>query len=404
MNKIKVIKTEQDYKEALQFVEELISRDPDPDSDEGEQLALLATLVEDYEEKMFPETFPDPISAIKFRMEQSDLKQADLIPYIGSRSRVSEVLSGKRPLTLDMVRRLESGLGIPAKVLIQEPKFDENITYQYWDTNLVKTMQDRGYFGNMSLEKYSKADLLSNFFSMEQNAQTFALLRQTSYRSSPLTDKDALKAWMIRVVDKAKEIKLTTSYKHGVINSDFLQGLIKISIEERSPILAQDYLRSHGINLVVEPHLPKTYLDGAVILKKEENPIIGLTIRHDRLDNFWFTLLHEVAHIALHYNDEIDLFYDEKLQEKDGVKVDAKEIEADQLAEETILPKAKWEVSPARLIPSSMAAASLAKELGVNIAIIAGQIRHKGGKYIYLNKIVNDAKVRHFFPNERWTE
>ena len=94
------------------------------------------------------------------------------------------------------------------------------------------------------------------------------------------------------LVDKAKEIKLTTSYKHGVINSDFLQGLIKISIEERSPILAQDYLRSHGINLVVEPHLPKTYLDGAVILKKEENPIIGLTIRHDRLDNFWFTLLH----------------------------------------------------------------------------------------------------------------
>ena len=74
------------------------------------------------------------------------------------------------------------------------------------------------------------------------------------------------------------------------------------------------------------------------------------------------------------------------------------------MAEEVLLPKAKWEVSPARLIPSSMAANSLAKELGVHIAIIAGQIRHKGNKYIYLNKIVNEVKVRKYFPDAKWNK
>jgi len=142
-------------------------------------------------------------------------------------------------------------------------------------------------------------------------------------------------------------------------------------------------------------------LDGATILINKDNPIIGLTLRYDRLDNFWFTLLHELAHIALHYNSDVSLFYDEI----EGLKIidlDEKEKEADALAEEAILPKAKWEISPARLIPSAMAANSLANELRVHPAIIAGQIRYKGNKYIYLNKIVNAAKVRKYFPNEKW--
>ena len=84
--------------------------------------------------------------------------------------------------------------------------------------------------------------------------------------------------------------------------------------------------------------------------------------------------------------------------------IDKKEQEADALAEESLLPRTKWEVSPARLIPSSMAANSLAKEVGVHVAIIAGQIRHKGNKYIYLNKIVNESKVRGCFPEQKWNK
>lgn len=404
MINIKVIKTEQDYQEALKLVEELMGRDPNPDSAEGEQLSLLSALIEDYEARTFPAMLPDPIEAIKFRMEQSGLKPTDLVPYIGSRSRVSEILSGKRQLTIDMVRALSDGLGVPAKVLIRKPVLDENAEYESWDNRLVSEMEKRGYFGDASLKKTGKVTLLKNFFSLTGTpVQMAGMLRKSNYRSSPLTDKHALSAWANRIIKKAKKIKATKKYSHGIINSNFLQELVKLSVKENSPILAQEYLKKYGIILVVEPHFSKTYLDGATILVNKDNPVIGLTLRYDRLDNFWFTLLHELAHIARHYNSGINLFYDE-IEGIKAIDLDEKEKEADALAEEAILPNAKWEISPARLIPSSMAANSLASELGVNVALIAGRIRHKGNKYIYLNKIVNEAKVRHYFPNEKWNK
>lgn len=399
MDKIKVIKTERDYQEALKLIEGLIGRDPDPDSAEGEQLSLLGTLIQDYEAKAFPETLPNHIEAIKFRMEQADLKPADLIPYLGSRSRVSEILSGKRQLTIDMVRALSEGLGIPAKVLIKQSGSGEDSEYQSWDNRLVAEMEARGYFGSASLKKYGKIELLKNFFSLIGSpAQIGGLLRKSNYRSSPLTDKRALSAWAVRVIKKAKKIKVPTKYKHGTIDLPFMQELAKLSIKENGPALAQEYLKKHGIILVIERHFSKTYLDGGTILINKDNPVIGITLRYDRLDNFWFTLMHELAHLAKHYNSGVAFFYDEIEDVK--IDIDEREREADELAQEALLPNAKWEISPARLIPSSLAAKSLANELGVHVAIIAGQIRHRGGKYVYLNKIVNEAKVRKYFPNE----
>src|SRR5579871_969843 len=140
MDEIKKIKTRSDYDAALRTIELLIANDPDPDSVEGEKLSLLGTLVSDYESGMFPETLPDPVEAIKFRMEQSNLKPADLVPYIGSRSRVSEILSGKRTLTIEMMRSLEVGLGIPAKVLLNEPRESEDTLFSNWGKTLLREM------------------------------------------------------------------------------------------------------------------------------------------------------------------------------------------------------------------------------------------------------------------------
>lgn len=114
----KLIKTQREYRAALRRVEELM--DARPGTDEGDELELLATLVEIYEEKHAPVPPPDPIEAIRFRMEQENLRPLDLVPLLGSRSRVSEVLNGKRPLTLAMIRRLHQSLGIPADVLVME--------------------------------------------------------------------------------------------------------------------------------------------------------------------------------------------------------------------------------------------------------------------------------------------
>jgi HTH-type transcriptional regulator / antitoxin HigA len=404
MVEIKVIKTETDYREALKSIEALMAKDPDPESAEGEQLELLSTLVSDYESKAFPATLPDPIEAIKFRMEQADLKPADLIPYIGSRSRVSEILSGKRNLTVEMMRALESGLGIPAKVLLGQPNQDESSQYRNWAPRLLEEMKERGYFGKLSLKISDSADLVRQFFEpICSPSQLLGMLRQSSYRSSPRTDRRALAAWSGAVLKKAEKIKVPTKYRKGTVNMNFMQELAKLSVNENGPLLAREFLQRNGIRLVVEKHFSKTYLDGAAILINRENPVIGLTLRYDRLDNLWFTLMHELAHISLHYDQDINLFYDE-IEGVKGITLSEKEEEADRMAEEALLPQSKWEVSPARLIPSLMAARSLAAETGVHIAIIAGQMRHRGKAYGYLNKIVHEEKARKYFPEEKWTK
>lgn len=405
MNNIKVIKTEQDYRDALKSVEELMNLDPNPESVEGEQLTLLTALIQEYESRILPQSLPTPIEAIRFRMEQADLKPTDLIPYIGSRSRVSEVLSGKRPLTLEMIRAIETGLGIPAKVLIQKTDANPDSKYERWDIRLVKLMEGRGYFGKKTLKNNTKSDLLDGLFTSlgTSRLQPVALLRKTSYRSAILTDKDALLAWQIRVVQKADKMKVPVKYKHGSLDISFMKTLIQLSVDTDGPKKAIKMLADVGIKLVIEPHLPKTHLDGAAILTGKENPIIGLTLRHDRLDNFWFTLLHELAHIIKHYNSDFDSFFDEKLQDKKGIEFSSKDIEeeADELAEEAILPKAKWEISPAKVIPSAMAAQSLANELGVHISVVAGIIRFKHQNYYYLHKIVanEESRVQWLFPD-----
>ena len=118
---IKAIRTEADYLAALREVSALIDLDPASDSPEGERLEVLGTLVQAYEAKHYPIDPPDPIEAIKFRMDQSGLSVKDLVPYIGPLNRVYEVLSYKRPLSLNMIRRLSEGLHIPAEVLIRAP-------------------------------------------------------------------------------------------------------------------------------------------------------------------------------------------------------------------------------------------------------------------------------------------
>ncbi|VFM99268.1 MAG: HTH-type transcriptional regulator / antitoxin HigA [Candidatus Kentron sp. G] len=120
MNPITIIKTGEEHQQALARISALMDSDPAPDSPEANQLELLALVIEHYEQKHYPIDPPDPIEAIRFSMDQMDLSRKDLARYIGSPSKVSEVLSGKRPLSLNMIRRLNAGLGISADVLIRE--------------------------------------------------------------------------------------------------------------------------------------------------------------------------------------------------------------------------------------------------------------------------------------------
>ena len=112
------IRTKADYKRALREVSAYFDNEPVPGSEDGDRFEILATLVEAYESKHFPIEAPDPIEAIRFRMEQGGLTVKDLVPSIGQPNRVYEVLNRKRGLTLEMIRNLHRNLGIPAESLI----------------------------------------------------------------------------------------------------------------------------------------------------------------------------------------------------------------------------------------------------------------------------------------------
>lgn len=114
------IRTEKEYRAALRVVSTLVDQDPSPDTPEGERLDVLLTLIEAYERKHYPIDLPDPVEAIKFRMDQAGLSVKDLEPMIGQPNRVYEVLSHKRPLTLRMIRNLNKGLSISAQMLITD--------------------------------------------------------------------------------------------------------------------------------------------------------------------------------------------------------------------------------------------------------------------------------------------
>ena len=125
---IRIIKTKHQHRRYRKEVERLIGLDPDPHTDEGARLELLAKLVDDYEKEHFKFRKPDPVEAILFRMEEQGLRQADLAAIVGGKNRASEVLARKRPLTLPMIRALHDKLGIPSELLIREPVADYRVT------------------------------------------------------------------------------------------------------------------------------------------------------------------------------------------------------------------------------------------------------------------------------------
>jgi len=401
---IKVIKSKSEYEAALAAIEELIDRDPDVETPEADQLELLTLLVQDYESKTFQRALPDPVDAIQFRMEQENLTQRDLVPYIGSRSKVSEVLSRKRPLTLSMIRALHSNLGIPAKVLLEERDLsDLEEEHIDWGRFPLREMMARGWIKESVVNLRDQAeDVLRRFFAhLGSPTAVVVLYRKTDHvRSARSMDRYALAAWTARIMIRALEDPPPVEYRPQAVNLEFMREVARLSWSESGPLLAREFLRKHGIALIIEPHLPRTHLDGATIMIHLDRPVIGLTLRHDRIDNFWFCLMHELAHIMLHIGGEITQFYDDLDVESPD---DSREQEADQIASEALIPKEEWVKSPASRLRSPEAAEHLAKHLGIHPAIVAGRMRYEFKAYRLLNQLVGHRQVRRCFPDVDWS-
>jgi HTH-type transcriptional regulator/antitoxin HigA len=396
----KVIKNMDEYEAALREVESLMSSDPPPDSEGGTRLELLALLISAYEDEHFPVANPTAIDAIQFRMEQLGLAQRDLVPYVGSRSRVSEILNGKRPLTMKMARALHRELRIPAEVLLEElPRgllpTEEQIE---WDRFPTREMVKRNWFPEFkgkAAEATSHAqELISGLLARAGMLDLRPAFLRQHIRAGSQMDNYGLLAYWARAVELARGQRLGGTYQPRLIDQSFMTDLVHLSYLRDGPNLAKEYLSKHGIHLIILAHLPRTHLDGAAVLLDDGTPAVILTLRHDRLDNFWFCLCHELGHVALHLREDKDSRYFDDLD----VEGDLSEVEADRFAERSLIPPRSWARAAVRRQHSVQGVRQYASRLRVHPGIIAGRIRREQNNYRILWSLVGKGEVRKHFP------
>ncbi len=395
---IKVITNEQQHRQMRAELDRLIESNPAPGSGDADRIVLIAKLLEVYEREQFHFNLPNPLDAIRFRMAEQELLQKDLIPFIGSKSKVSEVLAGKRPLTLQMIRALHAGLGIPAEILLQTSHPSEyELQDLDWQQFPIREMLKRGWIKSQYKNANQHAqELIQTFLApLDQRFLSLALYRRTlRQRDDQVTNIYSILAWTARVLVRAKEESGLQPYKPETVTKDFLKEIAHLSWFTQGPLLAKEFLAKHGIPLIVERHLSGTKLDGAVILSDNFSPVIGLTLRNDRIDSFWYTLIHELSHILKHLKKADEIFADYDL---DSDSSQAIEREADKLTRETFIPQAIWLRSDAYYQRTEEAVHELAKELRIHPAVIAGRIRRESNNYFILGDIVGQGQVRKLF-------
>ncbi|MYC24292.1 MAG: ImmA/IrrE family metallo-endopeptidase [Gammaproteobacteria bacterium] len=403
MYTIRPIRSEEDYEAALARIRELMGAQRN--TPEGDELDVLTDLVEHYEDKQYPVDKPTAVNAIEFRMDQAGLTRRDLIPLIGSRQKVSDVLTGKRDITISMARALHKHLGIPADILLQEPGAAFDSTFDEIDPHRfpLKEMAKRNWFPELTKlpeppNLLDRAKELINALLQKAGgpqAAALPLYRKNAHRRlNAKTDPYALKAWCWRVLALANESPPQAPYRPGTVTEPFMRQVAQLSVHEDGPRRARQRLAEHGIALVIERHLPRTHLDGAALCLLDGRPVIGLTLRYDRIDNFWFSLMHELAHVSLHLDcDENELFIDDlSLTGEDPL-----EKEADTLAQNALIPPQLWHDSPVRQRATILAAYTFARQINVHPAIIAGRIRHDRANYRLLSQLVGSGQVRRQF-------
>lgn len=399
MFQVRTIKSQQDYAAAMARVEALW--EVDEGTPEAEELDVVSTLIEAYEDQHFPTEVVSPIDAIRFRMDQQGLTNRDLVPLIGSSNRVSEILNGKRSLTLAMIRALHTALKIPADLLITESRGRvpaEDMAIE-WSRFPVTQLAERGWIKKIKNLKDHAEEIMRDMITAAGGFEAAALsLRKKNVgsRRNAKMDGYALHAWCLHVLAKGRSKELAKRYKPGSVTRSFLTEIVHLSTQSDGPRVAQARLAELGIALVIARHLPRTHLDGAVMMTPEGHPVIGMTLRHDRLDNFWFCLLHELAHIGRHLGSDASAVFVDDL-DLAATDDDTKEIEADEWAREVSIPSKAWLRHPVASSQTIHNVCALASELRISPAIVAGRVRRASNNYKRLSDMVGNGEVRKQF-------
>lgn len=201
-------------------------------------------------------------------------------------------------------------------------------------------------------------------------------------------------AYRAGVYHKVANIKLKRKYDREDLTDEVVIGLGKLSALDGGPAMVADYLSNYGIHFVAVKHFDRTHLDGASMMLPDGTPIIALSLRHDRLDNFWFTLMHELMHVMYHLEPGAEPFYDDL---DAVVDLDPCEQEANDNAAEALFPQCEFEAFAGKCSALQIKAAAFAH--GISPAIIAGRIQKVRGNYKVFHQLVGRGEVRKHFPD-----
>jgi len=395
---VQVIKSEKQYLEAMAQLDELMVMDLEPGSDEGNTLEVLSVLIEKYEGETVDLGPIDPIEAIKFRLDQEGKSNRSLIPYIGSASKVSEVLSGKRKLSLNMIRALHNHLGLSYEALMSEHRPTVELDIE-WTAFPLKEMLERqlcpGYLKIGDVKEYAQ-ECVENFFGDRFPGIQMSAHHKSSARTGRPMNKYSLAVWHELSLKLAEEITPKGEFDLGELDDAFFDELASLSIFEKGPLLAEELLSRKGIRVVHVPHFSKTYLDGAALILEKDNqaPVISLTGRHDRLDNYWYVLLHELVHVRKHLfanGDSRNAIYDD-LDAAPGEDI---EEEADAIALNTLVSEEASHYL--RTATDAREVSALANEYNRSPAIYAGFLRNGRGNYRIFNNLIGRKEVSAMF-------
>lgn len=330
------------------------------------------------------------------------MSQKDLGAFLGLKEQQIQRYEAERYRSASLDRLIEVADALSVRIseraeLVGNSRL-ESVSPDAWQAFPIAEMYKRGWFedfsGTMAQARKSAGELVPAFLRGAHAQYAPMALHRKSVRSNGQVHEAAIAAWEARVRSLADRDPPECAFDRGRIGDAWLEGLTKLSLNPDGPAAAVKYLRAVGITLVVERQLPGTLLDGAALCSLNRHAIVALTLRHDRLDNFWFTLMHEIGHLKLHVGEgEFIAIFDDT----DAPASDQVERDADLFAQEVLLSSEKWKLGVSRYTRTEKAVLTDAKRFGVGPAIIAGRIRREADDYTLLRTLVGTGEVRRQF-------
>lgn len=303
---------------------------------------------------------------------------------------------------LSLLLKCSNALRNPIKVVTEYLDGKEREVYNFETSQVIpfwELIPLKELVHNKWLSAQNTVEDLKQLIVSSGSLTNFAYHKKSSFAEKS-AKQASLFVWETKILSEAQNIIRENKVEFTEYNPAWISELLILTKAPDGPLIAQQLLLKKGIVLVIEKHLQQTYLDGAAMLSEEGFPVIGMTLRHNRIDNFWFVLFHELAHVYLHLlTNKFPVFLDEKIGEGDDTD-DPLENEANNFARNTLITPEKWAACVSPVMTTPKAVEIDAKNLDIHPAILAGRIRFEKKDYTILNSFLGHGQVRQLFGVE----